>query len=158
MTSGLTLWITLLSLHSFDFIDWKLILSTFCIICNNPNYSSTVHVYQTVDVSVDVTNDSSIPSIPPHSPDNRPLLRPIHSSTPTRNEGSTKITSPLKVLNISFQSIKSKLCRLSKCVCSGSSRDTIGRKSHNLLLYPPSLLICRMFHINSLYHVLYHCV
>ena len=98
--------------------DTELKISWHCTICNNPNYSSTVHDYQTVDVSVDVTNDSSIPSIPPHSPDNRPLPQPMHSATPTRNEGPTKIASPLKVLNINFQSIKSKLCRLSNVIHS----------------------------------------
>ena len=56
------------SIHTISYNqleDTELNISWHCIICNNPNYSSTVHVYQTVDVSVDVTNDSSIPSIPP---------------------------------------------------------------------------------------------
>lgn len=51
------------SIHTLSYNqleDTELNISWHCIICNNPNYSSTVHVYQTVDVSVDVTNDSSI--------------------------------------------------------------------------------------------------
>jgi uncharacterized CHY-type Zn-finger protein len=81
------------SIHTLSYNqleNTELNISWHCIICNNPNYSSTVHDYQTVDVSVNVTNDSSIPSIPPHSHDNRPLLRPIYSSTPTQNEGQKK--------------------------------------------------------------------
>jgi hypothetical protein len=50
------------------------------------------------------------------------LLRPIHSSTPTRNEGTTKITSPLK-------SIKSKLCRLSNVIHSVKPDVKIGTET-----------------------------
>ena len=38
--------------HILQLEDTELNISWHCIICNNPNYSSTVHDYQTVDVDL----------------------------------------------------------------------------------------------------------
>jgi hypothetical protein len=48
----------------------------------------------------------------------RTNIKPLHSSTPTRKAGPPKCASPLKIVNINFQSIKSKLCRLSNVIDS----------------------------------------
>jgi hypothetical protein len=109
--------------------DPDLNISWHCIICNNPNYSATVHDCQTVDVSIDITGNSTLPSLPPQSPESRQVLRPIHSSTPTRKKGSVRTYIPLKVININFQSIKSKSCRLNNVIYSVKPDVIIGTET-----------------------------
>jgi hypothetical protein len=53
-----------------------------------------------------------------HQSPDRTNIKPLHSSTPTRKAGPPKCASPLKIVNINFQSIKSKLCRLSNVIDS----------------------------------------
>ena len=94
--------------------DSELNISWHCIICNNPNYSYAVNDYQSIEIASSLSN-SNILDLPPQSPD-RTNIKPLHSSTPTRMAGPPKCASPLKIVNINFQSIKSKLCRLSNVI------------------------------------------
>ena len=58
----------------------------------------------------------SVPDISATSPDpTKHKLKPVHSSTPAKKQQSSqqKLKVPLRVLNINFQSIKMKQCRLS---------------------------------------------
>ena len=110
--------------------DSELNISWYCIVCNNPNYSSTVHDYQSIEVS-DMSNMSysRISDIPPHSPEASLPIRPVHSSTPTRKTGPKTCNQPLTILNINFQSIKSKLCRLSNVIDSVKPDIIIGTET-----------------------------
>jgi hypothetical protein len=75
-----------------------------------------MHDYQSIEITSSLSN-SNILDLPPQSPD-RTNIKPLHSSTPTRKAGPSKCASPLKIVNINFQSIKSKLCRLSNVINS----------------------------------------
>ena len=94
--------------------------SWYCRICNNPNYSSTIYdlfcQQPPAGQSLETGSHASICSLPEislDSPDpSRHRLKPTHSSTPTRTK-SQKSSKPLRIININFQSIKMKQCRIS---------------------------------------------
>lgn len=114
----------------FRITNWviHLNISWNCAICNNPNYSTVLHDYNNIETSN--ISSTNISDIPPHSPDQKPTytIKPVHTSTPTRNKSPHKCNQPLKTLNINFQSIKSKLCRLSNLINS-TRPDIIGSET-----------------------------
>ena len=78
-----------------------------CIRCDCPQYSSTcfdLHQASTSNSFEGLNSNSDLLDTPPRSS----TLRPAHSSTPTRAIKPRAATKPLRVLNINFQSIKSK--------------------------------------------------
>ena len=107
-----------------------LILSINIVLSLCTSYCSTVHDYQSIEVS-DMSNMSysCISDIPPHSPEARLPICPVHSSTPTRKTGPKSCNQPLTILNINFQSIKSKLCRLSNVIDNVKSDIIIGTET-----------------------------
>ena len=50
--------------------DSELNISWHCIICNNPNYSYTVHDYQSIEITSSLSN-SNILDLPPESRQNK---------------------------------------------------------------------------------------
>ena len=86
-----------------------------------------MHDYQSIEITSSLTN-SNILDLPPQSPD-RTKIKPLHSSTLTRKAGPPKCASPLKIVNINFQSIKSKLCRLSNVIDSIKPDIIIGTET-----------------------------
>ena len=109
--------------------DSDLNISWHCVICNNPNYSTILHDYNNIETSS--ISSTNISDIPPYSPDQKPTctIKPVHTSTPTRNKSPHKCNQPLKILNINFQSIKSKLCRLSNLIDSTRPDIIIGSET-----------------------------
>ena len=64
--------------------DSDLNISWHCIICNNPNYSTTVHDLFSNEVTHCSSSIGSIPDISSDSPDpSRHRLKPLHTSTPS---------------------------------------------------------------------------
>jgi hypothetical protein len=86
-----------------------------------------VHDYQSIEIASSLSN-SNILDLPPQSPD-RTNIKPLHSSTPTRKAEPPKCASPLKIVNVNFQSIKSKLCRLSNVIDSIKPDIIIGTET-----------------------------
>jgi hypothetical protein len=84
-----------------------------------------VHDYQSIEIAASLSN-SNILDLPPQCPD-RTNIKPLHSSTPTRKAGPPKCASPIKIVNINFQSIKPKLCRLSNVIDSIKPDIIIGK-------------------------------
>ena len=80
--------------------DSELNISWYCMVCNNPYYSSTVHDYQRIEVS-DMSNMSysCISDIPPQTSYTSCSLINIHQEDRTKNLQST-----LTILNINFHS------------------------------------------------------
>ena len=102
--------------------DSELNVSWHCLICNNPNYSTTVHDLFSNEMSYCSTSIGSVPDISVSSPD--PTKHQTQTATCSflhscqKELKQTKLKVPLRVLNINFQSIKMKQCRLSKLIDS----------------------------------------
>ena len=85
--------------------DSELNVSWHCLICNNANYTDTVHDLFSCEVSHSSSTIEPLSDISASSPDpTRYKIKPIHSSTPAKILAShSKLKLPLRVLNINFQ-------------------------------------------------------
>ena len=85
-----------------------------CIVCDCPNYSSVCfeHVVSTSN-HYSVLSDTSIAS-PTHCAN----ILPVHASTPTRKQNRKQKATPIKLLNVNCQSIKTKQCRIKNLIDS----------------------------------------
>ena len=108
-------------IHSQTYVDLNnSMVSWHCIVCNQPNYSdvpfdlyglSTSNRFSELSEQINLDNQTS------DSLSDSPNLRykkPIHSSTPKKENNTRKILNdkrdiPLRILNINFQSLKNKL-------------------------------------------------
>jgi len=111
--------------------DSRLNVSWHCIICSSPNYTTVVHDLYRSEVSHCSSTIGSVPDLSTSSPEpNRHRLQPMHSSTPTRSRTQqAKPQTPLRILNINFQSIKMKQCRLSNILDSVKPDIVIGTET-----------------------------
>ena len=111
--------------------DSDLNISWHCIICNNPNYSTSVHDLFSNEVTHCSSRIGTIPDISSDSPDpSRHRLKPLHTSTPSKKPPwQTKLKVPLRILNVNFQSIKLKQCRLSNILESVKPDILIGTET-----------------------------
>ena len=92
--------------------DSELNISWHCIVCNNANFSETVHDLFSCEVSHCFHTLGPLPNVSFSSPSGH-KIRPVHSSTPNKRQSpQTKMKVPLRIVNINFQSIKFKQCRL----------------------------------------------
>lgn len=99
-----------------------------CIVCDNPNYSSVCfNTILSTSNQFSVLSDTTLASPVPGN-----TLKPVHTSTPDRGnqkkEPSRK-TTPIKLLNVNFQSIKSKQCRLKNLLESTEPDIVIGTET-----------------------------
>ena len=112
--------------------DSDLNLSWHCRICERPNYSSTVHDLHSNEVTFCTSSIGSVPDLSVSSPSPTSYkLKPVHSSTPAKKQQPTqqKLKVPLRVLNMNFQSIKMKQCRLSNVLESVKPDIVIGTET-----------------------------
>ena len=112
--------------------DSDLNLSWHCRICERPNYSSTVHDLHSNEVTFCTSSIGSVPDLSVSSPSPTSYkLKPVHSSTPAKKQQPTqqKLKVPLRVLNMNFQSIKMKHCRLSNVLESVKPDIVIGTET-----------------------------
>ena len=119
--------------HTYEVLgDSEMNVSWHCRICERPNYSSTVHDLHSNEVTFCTSSIGSVPDLSVSSPNpNNYKLKPVHSSTPARKQQSSqqKLKVPLRVLNINFQSIKMKQCRLSNILESVNPDIVIGTET-----------------------------
>jgi hypothetical protein len=121
--------------------------SWHCIICKSPNYSTTVHdLHSTSNAQItqgriqsnsttseasshlnEIGSFSDSSSVRTNINNKHYLRKPVHSSTPIKNNSNTKPPNvPLRIVNINFQSIKQKRHRLENIIDSVNPDIIIG--------------------------------
>ena len=102
-----------------------------CIVCNCPNYTTqcydlfftTSNRFSVLSERESMLSDTSISSTPTR-------MKPVHVSTPSRAETATATErKPLRLLNINFQSIKTKQDQLRNLIDSTKPDIIIGTET-----------------------------
>ena len=94
--------------------------------------TSIVHDFHSNEVTFCTSSIRSVPDLSVSRPSSTSYkLKHVHSSTPAKKQQLTqqKLKVPLRVLNMNFQSIKMKQCRLSNVLDSVKSDIVIGTET-----------------------------
>jgi hypothetical protein len=117
-----------------------------CIVCGSPNYST-----ECFDLIVSTSNPFSMLSDTQiGSPPASGITKPNHTSTPEKKHGSKfKNLKPLKIINVNFQSIRNKQCRLQNLIDSTKPDVIMGTETWldptitDSQIFPPNYKVFR---------------